>query len=80
MGQSVYLTDNLKTVFDEKQHSSRLNHKPYNPNDSIECIIDGFLVTDNVKVKSVKGQDFGFVNSDHNPVLLEFSLKEDKED
>lgn len=75
-----YLTDNLKTVFDEKQHSSRLNHKPYDPNDSIECIIDGFLVTDNVKVKSVKGQDFGFVNSDHNPVLLEFSLKEDKED
>lgn len=74
-----YLTDNIKPTFDENTNSSRLNHKPYDPNDSYECIIDGFLVSDNVEVKSVKGQALGFVNSDHNPVLLEFSLKENKE-
>lgn len=74
-----YLTDKIKPVFDESNHSSRLNHKPYDPNDSYECIIDGFLVTDNVEIKSVKGQALGFVHSDHNPVLLEFSLKESKD-
>lgn len=74
-----YLTDNIKPTFDGKTHSSRLNHKPYDPNDSYECIIDGFLLSDNIEVKSIKGQALGFVNSDHNPVLLEFSLKENKE-
>lgn len=75
-----YLTDNIKPVFDEKTNSSRVNDKPYNPDKSYESIIDGFLVSDNVEVKSIQGQAIGFVNSDHNPVLLEFSLKENKED
>lgn len=74
-----YLTDNISVVFDEKVHTSRLNHKPYNPNDSYECIIDGFLATDNIEIKKVEGQASGFIHSDHNPVLLEFSLKENKE-
>lgn len=37
-------------------------------------MIDGFIVSDNIRVNSVKTQDLGFVNSDHNPVLLEVSL------
>lgn len=70
-----YLTDSLSVAFDKDTHTSRLNHKPYDPNDSYECIIDGFIVSKNVKVEKVRGQSLGFTNSDHNPVLLEFSLK-----
>ncbi|WP_296126784.1 endonuclease/exonuclease/phosphatase family protein [uncultured Anaerococcus sp.] len=72
-----YMSDDFKTVFDENINSSRLNHKPYDPNDSYECIIDGFIVSKNVTVNKVEGQKLGFVNSDHNPVLLEFKLEKE---
>lgn len=74
-----YLTDNISPVFDKDTHSSRVNDKPYDPNNAYESIIDGFLISDNIEVKTIKGQALGFVHSDHNPVLLEFSLKENKE-
>ena len=38
-------------------------------------IVDGFLVSDNVEVSLVKNIETDFVYSDHNPVLLTFSLK-----
>ncbi|WP_027206893.1 endonuclease/exonuclease/phosphatase family protein [Butyrivibrio fibrisolvens] len=37
-------------------------------------IIDGFIVSDNIAIDSCKTQDLGFVNSDHNPVVLEVTL------
>ncbi len=36
--------------------------------------IDGFMVTDNVKVESSAVIDTGFAYSDHNPVTMQFSL------
>ena len=36
--------------------------------------IDGFIVSKNITVKSIKTQDLGFKSSDHNPVLLRASL------
>lgn len=41
-------------------------------------IVDGFLVTDNVKVKKVENISTEFVYSDHNPVVLEFELIKDR--
>ncbi|WP_027218924.1 endonuclease/exonuclease/phosphatase family protein [Butyrivibrio fibrisolvens] len=38
-------------------------------------IIDGFIVSANITIDSCKTQDLGFVCSDHNPVVLEVSLK-----
>ena len=38
-------------------------------------VIDGFIVSSNVAVMSVKTLDEGFVCSDHNPVLMRFGLK-----
>ena len=70
-----YLTDDLKVVIDDKQTTSRLNNKPYDPNDSYENIIDGFIVSKNVEIIKCKGYDFGFKNSDHNPVSIKFKLK-----
>ena len=37
--------------------------------------VDGFMVSDNVEVKSAKVLDTGFAYSDHNPVELVFSLE-----
>ncbi len=39
------------------------------------CVIDGFIVSDNVDVKSVEIIDTDFAYSDHNPVKAVFSLK-----
>ena len=38
--------------------------------------IDGFLVTDNIKVESAEVIDTGFAYSDHNPVRMTFELEE----
>ncbi len=38
------------------------------------CVIDGFIVSDNVTVKSVEIIDTDFAYSDHNPVKLVFSI------
>lgn len=37
-------------------------------------LIDGFIVSDNIKVKSLETKDLGFEVADHNPVLLELKL------
>ncbi len=49
---------------------------PYDINsDLTQCyIIDGFVVSDNVNVLSVKTIDHAFKYSDHNPVILEAEL------
>ena len=37
--------------------------------------VDGFIVSDNIEVRSCETEDLGFVCTDHNPVLLECVLK-----
>lgn len=37
-------------------------------------IIDGFIVSNNITVNSYETRDLGFKNSDHNPVVLNFTL------
>ena len=39
-------------------------------------LIDGFIVSKSIEVESVETQDLGFVNSDHNPVLIKLKLGE----
>ena len=38
-------------------------------------VIDGFIVSDNIQVEELKTLDLDFANSDHNPVVLKFTLK-----
>ena len=47
---------------------------PYTPNQFV-VTIDGFIVSDNVSVKSCGVVDTGFKYSDHNPVQIVFELK-----
>lgn len=47
---------------------------PYEKDVNYTCVIDGFIVSDNVTVTAVETQDLQFAYSDHNPVKLTFSL------
>lgn len=48
---------------------------PYEKGVNHTVVIDGFIVSDNVDVKSVINIDLDFAYSDHNPVNMVFSLK-----
>ena len=47
---------------------------PYTPGVNYITVLDGFIVSDNVKVNLVQNIDTGFEFSDHNPVRMEFEL------
>ncbi len=57
--------------------SCRSLDRPYEgaDHDSFQYyVIDGFIVSDNIQVHETKTLDQGFVCSDHNPVLLTFTI------
>lgn len=47
---------------------------PYEPGETFETVIDGFLVSPNIRIIEVSGHDLEFEHSDHNPVTLKFEL------
>ncbi len=47
---------------------------PWNPETQFQITIDGFMVSNNIKVISSKVVDNQFKNSDHNPVQMRFKL------
>ena len=54
--------------------SCRNADSPYDREKSFQLIVDGFLTSGNVEAVS-RVVDTGFAWSDHNPVVLEFVLK-----
>ncbi len=65
----------FKIVCDESVSSSRSNDKPYIKGKSFETTIDGFLISPNLKVLSIKGTDLGYQHSDHNPVTIQLAFE-----
>jgi len=66
----------FKLVYDDTVNTVRSLITPYEPGVSFETVIDGFLVSPNVKVVSVMGHDLGFKDSDHQPVTAVFEFEE----
>ncbi|ULQ58937.1 endonuclease/exonuclease/phosphatase family protein [Brucepastera parasyntrophica] len=66
-----------KFAVDTGVPSARLLDNPYNPEDENTqyYIIDGFIVSPNIEIISVKTINMGFAYSDHNPVYLEAMLQ-----
>ena len=65
-------------LMDTKTASCRSLDKPLtslNTNKFQFYIIDGFIVSSNIKVTSLETKQMGFKNTDHNPVILKFKLK-----
>lgn len=67
-GYSFAIADNLPTC-------RSLARSYVSKEESQTYIIDGFVVSDNIQVKSVKVLDEEFMYSDHNPVRLEIRIK-----
>ena len=68
-------------LMDSSVPSCRSLDQPYEnaDKDSFQYyLIDGFIVSDNIKVEACENQDLGFKVSDHNPVLLKITLDEVK--
>lgn len=71
------LDSGWKFEFDDSTPTCRLLNQPYNPSDVDNTqyyVIDGFFVSPNVSVSSVKTVDAGFENTDHNPVVMKFTM------
>ncbi|MBE6041608.1 MAG: endonuclease [Clostridiales bacterium] len=69
--------DGWQFLMDEDVPSCRSLDRPYAGADKENFqyyLIDGFIVSDNIKVKKCDNQDLGFVYSDHNPVILDAEL------
>ncbi len=65
-------------TFDDTVPTGRSLHAPYDIQQKgmwVHYVIDGFIVSPNVMVENIQTLDEGFAYSDHNPVRLEFVLK-----
>ena len=72
------LPQGFSFFYDLEVPSCRLLNQPYEPLDVAHTqyyVIDGFLVSPNVKMERVMTLDLGFADSDHNPVNLRVTLK-----
>jgi endonuclease/exonuclease/phosphatase family metal-dependent hydrolase len=70
--------DSLQFITDNSTPSCRSLDQPYKGADHSKFqyyLIDGFIVSSNVTVDDCSTLDLGFVNSDHNPVLLKAVLE-----
>ena len=70
--------DGVTFITDSNVPTCRSLDKIYNGADKDTFqyyVIDGFIVSSNIVIDSCETQDLGFVNSDHNPVLLTVTLK-----
>ena len=67
----------LAVPFDETNPvpSCRNADAPYH-DEQFVLTVDGFIVSENVQVEELAVIDTGFAYSDHNPIRLTFSLRE----
>jgi len=61
--------------WDPEIPSCRTLEQPYAPDENFRTIIDGYLVSPNVRIERVRTLDENFTYSDHNPVKIDFKLK-----
>lgn len=71
------LPDGFTFAYDLSVPSCRALDAPYDGDrDTLTAyVIDGFIVSSNIRVNSVKTVDLNFRNTDHQPVTMEFTLK-----
>lgn len=72
------LPDGWQFAYDLETPSCRLLNQPYDPDspDTQYYVIDGFILSPNVELKTVETLDEQFTYTDHNPVRLEVTLSE----
>lgn len=70
--------EGLQCLMDDRLPSCRSLDRPYDREDASfqYYVVDGYLVSANLKVEQLETVDLGFVNSDHNPVRLRVTVEE----
>ena len=71
------LPEGFTLAYDLSVPSCRLLNQPYDPFDTEDTqyfVLDGFILSPNVRLNSVQCVDAGFQNSDHNPVMVNITL------
>ena len=66
-----------RQAYDCSAPTCRLLNRPYDPAEDETTqfyVIDGFIISPNVRLDGVETVNLGFENSDHNPVKLSVSL------
>ena len=69
------LNENFKLYASDELPSCRDADTPYVKDETFTSVVDGFIVSKNVSVSSVKNINNEFKYSDHNPVVLKFKLE-----
>lgn len=70
-----FLPEGWNYGVDKTLSTFRLRDASYDKETSFTSIVDGFIVSPNVTIKSIKTIDTEFKHSNHNPVKMEFVLK-----
>jgi endonuclease/exonuclease/phosphatase family metal-dependent hydrolase len=70
-----FMPGDWKWVYDPSTPSVRTLIAAYDPAATPTSICDIFLISPNVEFATVKCHHLGFVNSDHNPVIMKVKLK-----
>jgi len=70
-----FLPEGWSYGVDKSISTFRLRDVAYDKETSFTSIVDGFIVSPNVTIKSTKTIDTEFKHSNHNPVKMEFVLK-----
>jgi len=69
------LGDGLTAVMDNATPTCRSLDRPYDGSANFQFyMIDGFIVSDNVRIDTLETIDADFEFTDHNPVLLNATL------
>ena len=74
------IPDGWTIAYDSTTPTCRLLNQPYDPSDTANTqyyVIDGFIASPNIEVKSVETKDLHFENSDHNPVLMTIGFRKE---
>ena len=69
------LPEGFSCAFDLATPTCRLLNMPYDAAAAQHYVIDGFLISPNVRLERVETVGLGFADSDHNPVRLEVVLE-----
>lgn len=76
------LPGGFKMAMDEAEDPEDIAHdscrnadKPYDEKTTYTVTLDGFIISDNVIVNSYRHLDCGYQFSDHDPVVMEFTLE-----
>lgn len=62
-------------IVDETVPTMRSNERPYSKGENFTSIIDGYMISPNVELVSVKTLDTNFEFTDHQPVFARFRVK-----